>query len=77
MESSSKGAITMNMIHLQGRTVFLKEGLYHDTLDTFLPPVLAQVLKATNWNQCKAADLLGINRNTLRKYIRKYGLKQS
>ena len=33
-------------------------------------PLIAQILKETNWNQVQAALVLGLNRNTLRKKIR-------
>jgi two-component system nitrogen regulation response regulator GlnG len=33
-------------------------------------PLIAQSLRATRGNQIKAAGLLGLNRNTLRKKIR-------
>jgi two-component system nitrogen regulation response regulator GlnG len=33
-------------------------------------PLIALTLKATRGNQVRAADLLGLNRNTLRKKIR-------
>jgi Fis family transcriptional regulator, factor for inversion stimulation protein len=37
-------------------------------------PLLEMVLKETNGNQTQAANLLGINRNTLRKKIQEYNL---
>ncbi len=38
-------------------------------------PLLEIVLKKTNGNQTQAANILGINRNTLRKKIRNYQIK--
>ncbi len=35
---------------------------------------ILQILKKTSWNQSKAADILGIDRKTLRMKIRRYGL---
>jgi Fis family transcriptional regulator len=35
-------------------------------------PLLETVMKHVKSNQCKAADLLGINRNTLRKKLKQY-----
>jgi len=37
-------------------------------------PFLQVVLKQVNGNQSQAAQILGINRNTLRKKIQTYGL---
>jgi two-component system, NtrC family, nitrogen regulation response regulator GlnG len=45
-------------------------GLYHRLLREVEYPLLAAALEATNGNQIKAAELLGVNRNTLRKKIR-------
>jgi Fis family transcriptional regulator len=39
-------------------------------------PLLAYVLDRTEGNQTRAADMLGINRNTLRKKMREYGLSE-
>jgi Fis family transcriptional regulator len=38
-------------------------------------PVLEVVLKHAQGNQTHAADLLGINRNTLRKKMKEHGIK--
>jgi len=38
-------------------------------------PLVEIVLKETNGNQTKAANILGINRNTLRKKIAEYKIK--
>jgi two-component system nitrogen regulation response regulator GlnG len=45
-------------------------GLYHRILREIEYPLLAAALAATRGNQIRAADLLGLNRNTLRKKIR-------
>ncbi|MBI3435799.1 MAG: nitrogen regulation protein NR(I) [Proteobacteria bacterium] len=45
-------------------------GLYHRILRELEFPLLSAALAATNGNQIRAADLLGLNRNTLRKKIR-------
>jgi two-component system nitrogen regulation response regulator GlnG len=45
-------------------------GLYHRILREIEHPLLTVTLSATRGNQIRAADLLGVNRNTLRKKIR-------
>ena len=45
-------------------------GLYGRVLREIERPLIALTLKATRGNQVRAADLLGLNRNTLRKKIR-------
>jgi two-component system nitrogen regulation response regulator GlnG len=45
-------------------------GLYHRILREIEHPLLTAALTATRGNQIRAADLLGVNRNTLRKKIR-------
>ena len=43
--------------------------VYDDALAAFERPLFAQVLRNTGGNQLKAAQILGINRNTLRKRL--------
>ena len=45
-------------------------GLYHRILREVEYPLLSAALAATRGNQIRAADLLGVNRYTLRKKIR-------
>jgi two-component system nitrogen regulation response regulator GlnG len=45
-------------------------GLYHRVLREVEYPLISAALAATRGNQIKAAELLGVNRNTLRKKIR-------
>jgi two-component system, NtrC family, nitrogen regulation response regulator GlnG len=45
-------------------------GLYHRILREIEGPLISAALAATRGNQIRAADLLGVNRNTLRKKIR-------
>jgi two-component system nitrogen regulation response regulator GlnG len=45
-------------------------GLYYRVLREVEGPLLAAALAATRGNQIKAAELLGLNRNTLRKKVR-------
>jgi two-component system nitrogen regulation response regulator GlnG len=49
-------------------------GLYDRVLTELEYPLILAALTATRGNQIKAADLLGLNRNTLRKKIRELGV---
>ncbi len=49
-------------------------GLYHRVLEEVEYPLVLAALTATHGNQIKAAELLGLNRNTLRKKIRELGV---
>ncbi|MBE3112493.1 MAG: nitrogen regulation protein NR(I) [Acidobacteria bacterium] len=50
-------------------------GLYPRVLRKIELPLITAALAATRGNQIRAADLLGLNRNTLRKKIRDLGIK--
>jgi len=50
-------------------------GLYTRILRKVEFPLITAALAATRGNQIRAADLLGLNRNTLRKKIRDLGIK--
>jgi DNA-binding protein Fis len=49
---------------------------YEDALREFDKRFIAQVLIKAEGNLCKAADLLGIHRNTLSRKITEYRLKR-
>ena len=51
------------------------EGLYQQFLHEFEYPLITATLAATNGNQIKAAKILGLNRNTLRKKIQNLGIR--
>src|SRR5271165_1393524 len=50
-------------------------GLYHRVLHDLEAPLIAATLSLTRGNQIKAAEILGLNRNTLRKRIRDLNLR--
>ena len=50
-------------------------GLYHRVLHDLEAPLIAATLTLTRGNQIKAAEILGLNRNTLRKKIRDLKLR--
>lgn len=49
-------------------------GLYEMVLSEVEAPLLRSVLRHTNNNQSQTASILGLNRGTLRKKLRKYHL---
>jgi two-component system, NtrC family, nitrogen regulation response regulator GlnG len=51
------------------------EGLYERVLAEIEPPLIRAALVATHGNQLRAADLLGINRNTLRAKLKERKIK--
>ena len=50
-------------------------GLYHRILRQVENPLISMALASTNGNQIKAAEVLGVNRNTLRKKIRELNIR--
>ena len=49
--------------------------IYQMVLAVVEKPMLEYVLNKVGGNQSKAADMMGINRNTLRKKMAAYGLE--
>ena len=50
-------------------------GLYSRVLHEMERPLISMTLAATRGNQIKAAEILGLNRNTLRKKIRELDIE--
>lgn len=48
--------------------------LYQMVLDEVERPLLEVVMRESGYNQSRAARMLGLNRNTLRKKLRTHGL---
>ena len=57
--------------HLEGQDV---TDVYDMVLSEVETPLLEVVMKYTRHNQTKAAQVLGLNRGTLRKKLKQYGL---
>lgn len=57
--------------HLDGQDVV---DVYDMVLAEVEAPLLEAVMKYTRKNQTKAANLLGLNRGTLRKKLKQYGM---
>lgn len=59
-------------MHLDGQP---PHAIYDMVLGCIEQPMLEFVLNKVGGNQSKAAEMLGINRNTLRKKMAQYGLE--
>lgn len=59
-------------LRLAGRDA---DGLYEKIVDGLERELIAQVMRQCNYVQTKAAQRLGINRNTLHKKLKEYGLE--
>jgi len=68
---SVQSAIELYLGDLNGHKV---NDLYHVVLNEVEPALLHVVMHHVEGNQTQAAELLGINRGTLRKKLKQYGL---
>ena len=57
--------------HLEGQDV---TNVYEMVLSEVETPLLEVVMKYTRHNQTRASEILGLNRGTLRKKLKQYGL---
>ena len=64
-------AVSNYFQHLDGQEV---TDVYDMVLAEVEAPMLEVVMKYTRHNQTKAANVLGLNRGTLRKKLKQYGL---
>ncbi len=71
LRSQAKIAISNYLSQLNGNDV---DDMYDLVLSEIEAPMLEEVMKYTRGNQTRAANLLGINRGTLRKKLKKYGM---
>ncbi len=71
LRSSIEEALDSYFEELDGQIV---NDLYELFLSEVEAPLLEAVLKHTGNNQSKTASMLGLNRGTLRKKLKKYGL---
>lgn len=74
-EQSLRDCVTSTMDnyfrHLDGQDV---TDVYDMVLQEIEAPLLEVVMKNTRQNQTRAAELLGLNRGTLRKKLKRYSL---
>jgi Fis family transcriptional regulator len=71
LRSQAKMAIKNFLSQLNGNDV---DDMYELVLSEIEAPMLEEVMQYTRGNQTRAANLLGINRGTLRKKLKKYGM---
>ena len=71
LRSQAKIAISNYLSQLNGNDV---DDMYDLVLSEIEAPMLEEVMMYTRGNQTRAANLLGINRGTLRKKLKKYGI---
>ncbi|WP_198262508.1 DNA-binding transcriptional regulator Fis [sulfur-oxidizing endosymbiont of Gigantopelta aegis] len=68
-----RSVLTNYINDLEGHTV---DDLYQLVLAEVEAPLLETILGHTNGNQSKAAQMLGINRGTLRKKLKQYNINE-
>ncbi|WP_448213728.1 DNA-binding transcriptional regulator Fis [Colwellia sp. MEBiC06753] len=71
LRTQAKIAIKNYLSQLNGNDV---DDMYELVLSEIEAPMLEEVMTYTRGNQTRAANLLGINRGTLRKKLKKYGM---
>ncbi|MFT7492288.1 MAG: Fis family transcriptional regulator [Pseudohongiellaceae bacterium] len=71
LRSSVEATMENYFRHLDGQSV---TDVYDMVLQEVEAPLLEIVMKNTRQNQTKAAELLGLNRGTLRKKLKRYSL---
>lgn|SRR5690554_4452265 len=71
LRDSVELAVSNYFQHLEGQDV---TDVYEMVLSEVETPLLEVVMKYTRHNQTKASQVLGLNRGTLRKKLKQYGL---
>lgn len=71
LRACAEAALQKYLSELNGHN---PSGLYQMVLDEVEYPLLKTVMDYTGGNQSRAAEVLGINRSTLRKKLRQHGL---
>jgi two-component system nitrogen regulation response regulator GlnG len=66
---AAEGGIDAAVVRWLADTAPAPGTVYDAALAAFERPLFVEVLKATGGNQLRAAQVLGINRNTLRKRL--------
>ena len=71
LRDSVEKALQNYFDHLDGQDVV---NIYDMVLSEIEAPLLETVMKYTRDNQTKASEVLGLNRGTLRKKLKQYGM---
>ena len=71
LRSSVEETLNNYFADIDGQPV---SNVYEMVLSEVEAPMLEVVMRYTHNNQCKAARILGLNRGTLRKKLKRYGL---
>ncbi|MDP3935377.1 MAG: helix-turn-helix domain-containing protein [Alphaproteobacteria bacterium] len=84
MTSKSSETLSLSTLVSQRLEIFFESqlnslpvNLYDIIIEQVEHPLIVQTLKVTQGNQIKAAEILGINRNTIRKKIKLFNIKPS
>lgn len=72
LRDSVKQAVNKYLSTLDGQDI---EDLYEMVLSEIEAPLLEEVMTYVRGNQTRASVLMGLNRGTLRKKLKKYGIK--
>ena len=71
LRDSVEGALHNYFQHLEGQDV---TDVYNMVLSEVEAPLLESVMNYVKGNQTRASEVLGLNRGTLRKKLKQYGL---
>lgn len=71
LRESIKKSLKSYLLNLDGKYI---NNLYELALSELEKPLLDMIMQHTRGNQTQAALMMGINRSTLRKKLKKYGM---
>ena len=84
MTAKSSETLSLSTLVSQRLEIFFESqlnslpvNLYDVIIEQVEHPLIIQTLKVTQGNQIKAAEILGINRNTIRKKIKLFNINPS
>jgi len=72
LQKAVKEGVEQYFEDMQGQ---VPQGLYNLFLSQVEPPLIRVVLRKCRNNKSQAAEILGMNRNTLRKKMNQYGIE--